>query len=74
MEKKVQDLSFEEKCKKLEQIIAMLEDPNLSLGEGTKVFEEGVKLSRECFDELEKSKGKVVVIKKELDTIAGDND
>ncbi|MDR0850297.1 MAG: exodeoxyribonuclease VII small subunit [Christensenellaceae bacterium] len=69
-----QILSFEEKCKRLEQIVSKLEDPNLSLSEGTKIFEEGVKLSKECYAELEGSKGKIVVIKKELDKIVDDTD
>ena len=67
-------MSFEEKCKRLEQIVAKLEDPSLSLAEGTKIFEEGVKLSKECYTELETGKGKIVVVKKELDNLVGEGE
>lgn len=69
-----QSLSFEEKCKRLEEIVGKLEDPNLSLSEGAKIFEEGVKLSKECYAELENSKGKVVVVKKELEGIINNSE
>lgn len=51
--------SFEKSLEKLEEIVSKLEDGDLSLDESLKLFEEGVKLSRECQERLALAERKI---------------
>lgn len=51
--------SFEKSLEKLEEIVSKLEDGDLSLDESLKLFEEGVKLSRECQEKLASAERKI---------------
>ncbi len=55
---------FENSVARLEEIVQKLESANLSLDEAMKLFEEGVKLSRECQKHLELAEGKVEILLK----------
>ncbi len=55
-------VSFEEAYKKLEEIAAKLESPEISLDESIALFEEGVKLSKYCSEVLEKAKQKIEIL------------
>ena len=57
-------VNFESSLKKLEQIVAKLEDGDISLEDSVKSFEEGVGLVKECQKELQTAELK---IKKLLD-------
>ena len=57
--------NFETSLKKLEQIIAKLEDGDISLEESVKSFEEGIGLVKECQKQLSVAELKV---KKLLDS------
>jgi exodeoxyribonuclease VII small subunit len=59
--------TFEESLKKLDEIVGQLENGNLSLEESIKLFEEGVKLSGLCKQELESAEGKVQMLIKQRD-------
>ncbi len=59
-------MNFEDANKRLQEIIAKLEEGSLSLDEATKLYEEGVKLSKECYKQLDSAKGKIVNLKEEL--------
>ncbi len=52
-------MAFEKKLKRLEEIVNKMETGDLSLDESLKLFEEGVKLSRECNDALSQAELKV---------------
>lgn len=52
-------MSFEKKLTRLEEIVQKMENGEMSLDESLKVFEEGVKLSRECNKELSEAEQKV---------------
>ncbi|MDD4909066.1 MAG: exodeoxyribonuclease VII small subunit [Candidatus Omnitrophica bacterium] len=57
---------FEASFKKLEKIVAELEDGKLTLDESLKKYEEGVRLARECSKMLESAQKKAeMLIKKE---------
>jgi len=56
--------SFEKDLKKLEQIVAALEEGGLSLDESLKRFEEGVKLSQRCEKALTEAEKKIEVLVK----------
>ena len=59
--------SFEEKMKKLEEIALELEKGNLDLDSSVSKFEEGMKISKECSEMLEKAEKKITML------IKGDN-
>ncbi len=52
-------MSFEKKLTRLEEIVKKMENGELSLDESLKLFEEGVKLSRDCNKELTEAEQKV---------------
>lgn len=51
--------NFEKAMERLEQIVNDLESGDLSLDESIKVFEEGVELSKKCYEKLSKAELKV---------------
>ena len=57
-------MDFEKKLTRLEEIVAKMEGGNLTLEESLKLFEEGVKNSRECQKQLTKAEEKVKVLLK----------
>ena len=58
---------FEDSLKKLETIVAQLEEGDLALDDSIKLFEEGVSLSAACKQELEAAEGKVQMLVKQRD-------
>ncbi|MCL2370363.1 MAG: exodeoxyribonuclease VII small subunit [Firmicutes bacterium] len=61
--------NFENKLKELEKIALEMEEKNTTLEKGIELFEKGVSVTRECLTTLNQSKGKITVIKKELDQL-----
>lgn len=59
--------SFEESLKELEQIVTQLEEGDLALEESLKLFEDGVRLSRECRERLTAAERRIEVLMKEAD-------
>ena len=55
IEKMEEKTSFEENMKKLEEIATELEKGDLDLDTSVSKFEEGMKLSKECSEMLEKA-------------------
>lgn len=53
---------FEDAMKKLESIIEKMEKGDIPLNESLKLFEEGVKLTRFCSQELQKAEKKVELL------------
>ncbi len=60
-----QTLTFESALKRLEEIAKKLEEENLSLDEALKYFEEGMKLSKFCNEQLSQAENKVKIIIKD---------
>jgi exodeoxyribonuclease VII small subunit len=58
---------FEDSLKKLESIVAQLEEGDLALEDSLKLFEEGVGLSAACKQELDAAEGKVQMLVKQRD-------
>ena len=58
---------FEYSLTRLEDIVNKLEGANLSLDDAMKLFEEGVKLSRDCQKQLEEAEGRVEILLKKAD-------
>lgn len=77
MTKRKTSKSFEEKLKRLEQISELLESGDVKLEESISLFEEGIKLSKECLSILENAELKITKLKKEVtnkSNYEGDNE
>ncbi|HEX3940315.1 MAG TPA: exodeoxyribonuclease VII small subunit [Acidobacteriaceae bacterium] len=59
--------TFEESLKQLETIVTQLERGDLPLEESIKIFEEGMKLSAQCKQELDTAESKVQILLKQRD-------
>lgn len=55
-------MEFEKKLTRLEDIVEKMESGDLSLDDSLKLFEEGVKLSRDCQSQLTAAEEKVKVL------------
>jgi exodeoxyribonuclease VII small subunit len=58
---------FEESLKQLEIIVGQLEKGDLPLEDSIKLFEEGIRLSAVCKEELDAAEGKVQILLKQRD-------
>lgn len=54
--------NFEESIKKLEEIVIELEKGELNLDDSVAKFEEGMKISKECNNMLEKAEKKITIL------------
>ena len=61
------ELTFESAEKQLQEIALKLEDDNLPFSEAQKLYEKGSELVKFCLSSLDEVKGKITIIKKELD-------
>jgi exodeoxyribonuclease VII small subunit len=57
--------TFEQSLNDLERIVKQLEEGDLPLEESLKLFEEGVKLSRECRERLTSAERRIEVLMKD---------
>ncbi|MGI8668552.1 MAG: exodeoxyribonuclease VII small subunit [Aridibacter sp.] len=62
---KNKEQTFEASLGKLEEIVTQLEEGELSLEESLKLFEDGVKLSRECQERLDQAERRIEVLLKD---------
>ena len=60
---------FEELMQKLEDITGKLETDKLSLDESVKLFEEGMKISKECNEKLEDAEKRITMLIRTNDEI-----
>lgn len=67
-------MSFEENSKKINEIIKKLEKENLGIEESTLLYEEGVKLAKDSYKILNENKGKIIILKEELDSLKTDDE
>lgn len=74
MTKKKNSDSFEDKLKRLEKITDQLESGGTGLEQSITLFEEGVKLSKECITILEKAELKISSLQKQLKHINNDDE
>ena len=63
--------TFEKSLNDLERIVKQLEEGDLPLEESLKLFEEGVKLSRECRDRLTNAERRIQVLMKDANGNVG---
>ncbi len=67
-------MTFEQSAKRLAEIVEKLESGEVSLEEGTKLFEEGVSLVKTCYESIDKTKGKITSAKEELEKIINESE
>lgn len=61
-------MDFEKASAELENIIKKLESGNVSLQDGLQLFEHGTELINQALKELSEAKGKITVIKENIET------
>lgn len=66
-------MKFEDKMKELQSIADKMEDSNLPMDEAIALYEKGSELAKECFAVLNETKGKITVIKQDLDKYKEEN-
>ncbi len=66
-------MNFDECNEKLQEIIKKLEKNDVSIEEATLLYETGVELAKNCYKILEKSKGKVTILKNELENLINED-
>lgn len=61
-------MELEKKIKELESIANKLENPDLGMDEGVLLYEQGVNIAKECYKSLNEVRGKINIIKQDLET------
>jgi exodeoxyribonuclease VII small subunit len=61
----MEEKKFEDALRELEDIVKRLESGDLPLEESLKIFEQGVTLSRYCFQKLEEAEKRVSILMKD---------
>lgn len=61
-------MEFEKKINELQDITKALENPDIKMDEGVELYQKGVEIAKECYTMLNEVKGKVNIIKKDLET------
>jgi exodeoxyribonuclease VII small subunit len=65
--KKSGSSTFEQSLKRLEEIVEALEGGSVPLEEALNLYEEGVKISKECLDKLSKAEVRLKYLMKDVD-------
>ena len=65
-------MEFEKLLVELQSVVDKLDQPTTGLDEGIALFNRGIELSKQCMQLLNESKGKVSLLKKELDTVTAE--
>ena len=73
MAKKKSELSFEDKLSRLEEVAELLEQEDLGIQESISLFEEGVKLSKECIITLQKAELRITELKRQISDFKEDS-
>lgn len=72
MTKKKETESFENSLKRLEEIAELLESEEIGLDESIKLYEEGINLSKICYNRLKDAELKITGLKSQLEKELGD--
>lgn len=69
-DEQTQPVQFEKSMAELENIVKQLESGELSLEQSLECFEQGVKLTRQCQEALNKAEQKVAILMKDSGELA----
>ena len=61
-------MELENKIKELQKITEQIESPDLSIDESLALYEKGAGLAKECLTAINEVKGKINIIKQDIDT------
>ena len=67
-------MNYENNVKELEKIVEKLSSEKISVEEGLKLYEEGIRLAQESLKELSSVKGKIEVLNKRLEELEASDD
>ena len=67
------EINFEELIEKLEEITNKLEKEQLSLDESVKLFEQGMKISKDCNSKLEDAEKRITILINQNNEIKEEN-
>ncbi|MCI8434868.1 MAG: exodeoxyribonuclease VII small subunit [Clostridia bacterium] len=62
-------MEFEEKLGQLEEVAKKLESGSVGLEEGIELYRQSLDLTKDCLQALELSKGKLTVLKQQMDAL-----
>lgn len=68
MSNKDKSIDFESKLAELQRIVEMLES-DVSLADSMKLFENGLNITKECIDELNKTREDLASLEERLNTV-----
>lgn len=68
------DFNFEEKMKSLEGITTELSKENINLDDALKLYEQGVKLVRECNEKLTAAERKIKILRTDSNGVISEED
>ncbi|HKI79258.1 MAG TPA: exodeoxyribonuclease VII small subunit [Ignavibacteriaceae bacterium] len=72
MPKKSKAETFEDKLQRLEKISIQLEDDEIGIEKAIELYEEGIKLSKDCTNTLKKAELKITELKSKLSDLTED--
>jgi exodeoxyribonuclease VII small subunit len=72
--KKKSKNSFEDDLQRLEEISSTLESESIGLDDSMSLYEEGIKLSKNCLQTLKKAELKITELRNELGKIAEESE
>ena len=67
-------MNFDEYNDRLQAIVKTLEKNDVSIEEGTKLYEEGIEIAKKCYEILNNNKGKITILKDELESLINNDD
>ena len=73
LDKKIDELSYEEAFEKLQKIVKLLEEGNVSLDESIKYYEQGIILKNHCEEKLKNAEVKIQNVLDKSGKIDGEN-
>ena len=66
---KVQN-TYSQRVKRLEEIVAALENGETEFEDGLALYQEGLELTKTCLGELQANQGKITILKRELSKLS----
>jgi exodeoxyribonuclease VII small subunit len=72
MSKSKKKNNFEDDLARLKEISNLLEDNEIGLDDAIALYEEGIKLSKNCIKKLEDAQLKITELKKDLSEVSSD--
>lgn len=67
MGKKKNNNSFEDAFARLEEIAGLLDSDSIGLDEAVSLYEEGIELSKSCYEKLKEAELKITTLKKDVE-------